>query len=216
MSAAPASAADSLALSDGLRGLVGRGESRRFRKGALLIQEGDHGDTLFVVLSGKVKAFSSDDRGREIVYGVYAPGEYLGEMCLDGGPRSASVIALEPTVCSVVTRQRLREHIIEHPEFAFELLSQVIRLARFTTQSARNMAMLDVYGRVAQTLNELAQPLSVGSRSVAQRLTHQEIANRIGASREMVSRILKDLVNGGYLVITASEMEICRPLPARW
>jgi CRP/FNR family transcriptional regulator, cyclic AMP receptor protein len=216
MSVPPAPAVEAPALSESLRALAARGESRRYRKGTLLIQEGDFGDTMFVVLSGRVKAFSSDEREREIVYGVYGPGETLGEMSLDGGPRSASVITLEPSVCAVITRQRLREHIAANPEFALELLSQVIRRARFATQSARNMAMLDVYGRVAQTLNEVARPVALGSRAVAPRLTHQEIASRVGSSREMVSRILKDLVSGGYLVITADEMEICRPLPARW
>src|SRR5689334_1294257 len=90
-----------------LRTLVARGEPRRYRKGTLLIQEGDIGETLFIVLSGRVRAFSTNERDREIVYGDYGAGEYLGEMSLDGGPRSASVITLEPTVCVVITRKTL-------------------------------------------------------------------------------------------------------------
>ena len=108
-------------------------------------------------------AYSADERGREIVYGVYGPGEYLGEMSLDGGPRSASVVALEPTVCAVITRHTLHEHIAAHPAFAFELLARVIRRARLATQSARNMALLDVYGRVARLLEGLAAPQADGS-----------------------------------------------------
>jgi CRP/FNR family cyclic AMP-dependent transcriptional regulator len=199
-----------------LRTLAARGRPSRYRKGTLLIEEGDHADTLFIVLSGRVKAYSIDERDREIVYGVYGPGEYLGEMSLDGGPRSASVITLEPTVCVVVTRQTLREHIAANPEFAFELLARVIRRARLATQSARNMALLDVYGRVVAVLEEIAVVQPDGVRLIAQRLTHREIASRVGSSREMVSRILKDLATGGFLAPHGAGWVIPKPLPRRW
>ena len=199
-----------------LRTLAARGEPRRYRKGTLLISEGDHGDTLFIVLSGRVKAFSTDERDREIVYGVYGAGEYLGEMSLDGGPRSASVITLEPTVCVVITRHTLREHIAANPEFAFELIARVIHRARVATQSARSMALLDVYGRVVQLLDELAAPQPDGRRLIAERLTHAEIASRVGCSREMVSRLLKDLERGGHLLSAGSGWGLPRRLPPHW
>jgi CRP/FNR family cyclic AMP-dependent transcriptional regulator len=201
---------------DNLRTLVSRGEPRRYRKGTLLIQEGDVGETLFIVLSGRVKAFSTDERDREIVYGVYGPGEYLGEMSLDGGPRSASVITLETTVCSVVTRKTLREHIAANPEFAFELLSRVIRRARLATQSARSMALLDVYGRVVRLLDELASSEPGGERLIRQRLTHGEIASRIGCSREMVSRLMKDLERGQHISHSERGLVLSAHLPRRW
>ena len=203
-------------LPDSLRTLVARGQPRRFRKGVLLIQEGDHGDTLFVVLSGRVKAFSTDERDREIVYGVYGPGEYLGEMSLDGGLRSASVITLEATVCAVVTRQTLREHIAANPEFAFELLSRVIHRARVATQSARSMALLDVYERVVRLLESESLAQADGTRVIALRPTHREIASRVGCSREMVSRLMKDLERGGYLRLDGAQMSLDKPLPRRW
>jgi CRP/FNR family cyclic AMP-dependent transcriptional regulator len=137
-------------------------------------------------------------------------------MSLDGGPRSASVITLEPTVCVVVTRQTLRDHIAANPEFAFELLSRVIRRARLATQSARNMALLDVYGRVVAVLEEIAVVQPEGSRVIAQRPTHREIASRVGSSREMVSRILKDLATGGFLAPHGPGWLMPRPLPRRW
>jgi CRP/FNR family cyclic AMP-dependent transcriptional regulator len=201
---------------ESLRTLVARGEPRRYRKGTLLIQEGEVGDTMYIVLSGRVKAFSVDERDREIVYGVYGPGEYLGEMSLDGGPRSASVIALETTACAMVTRQTLREHIAANPEFAFELLARVIRRARMSTQSARSMALLDVYGRVIKLLDELAVPQPDGTRAIGYRLTHAEIAGRVGCSREMVSRLMKDLEHGGYLAVGRSGMTLLKSLPSRW
>ena len=132
-------------------------------------------------------------------------------MSLDGGPRSASVITLEATTCVVVTRQTLREHIAAHPEFAFELLARVIRRARLATQTARNMALLDVYGRVVHLLESLAEPQADGSPPVARRLTHKEIASRVGASREMVSRLMKDLRDGGYIEVDTDRVIAAAP-----
>ena len=204
------------ALPPTLRVLASRGQPRRYRKGTLLIQEGDVGDTLFIVLSGRVKAFSSDGRDREIIYGIYGPGEYLGELSLDGGPRSASVITLESTACVVVTRRVLQEHIAANPEFAFELLARVIRRARLATKSARSMALLDVYGRVVECLNQLAIDQPDGTRLIPERLTHREIAERVGCSREMVSRLIKDLGGGGYLRSQAGQIVIARDFPPHW
>jgi CRP/FNR family transcriptional regulator, cyclic AMP receptor protein len=200
------------ALPDALRTLAARGQPRRYRKGVMLIQEGDQGDTLFIVLTGCVKAFSVDDRDREITYGTYGPGEYLGEMSLDGGPRSASVITLEPTECVVVSRQALREHIAANPEFAFELLNRVIRRARIATENARNLALLDVYGRLVKVLEAMADDDGL----VPGRPTHQDLANRVGSSREMVSRLMKDLARGGYVTAEGRVLRIKRPLPSSW
>ena len=199
-----------------LRTLASRGVPHRYPKDTLLIHEGDHSDTLFIILAGRVKSFSTDDRDREIVYGIYGPGEYLGEMSLDGGPRSASVKTLEPTACVVIARHTLREHIAANPEFAFELLARVIHRARLATQSARSMALLDVYGRVAGLLNELATRQPDGTRVIESCPTHRDIASRVGCSREMVSRLMKDLSVGGYLLTTSGRTVIARPLPPRW
>jgi CRP/FNR family cyclic AMP-dependent transcriptional regulator len=203
-------------LPDSLRALAQRGEVKRFRKHQRLIEEGTFGDTLFIILSGRLRAFSADDRGREIVYGIYGPGEYLGEMSLDGGPRSASVVAQEAAVCAVITRHTLQEHIAAHPAFAFELLERVIHRARLATQSARSMALLDVYGRVARLLESLAEPQPDGSGLIAEHLTHAEIASRVGCSREMISRLMKDLERGGYVTNAADGARIVARLPDRW
>jgi CRP/FNR family transcriptional regulator, cyclic AMP receptor protein len=202
-------------LPQALHALAARGTLRSYRKGTLIIEEGTHGDTLYVLLTGRVKAFSSDARGREVVYGVYGPGDYFGEMSLDGGPRSASVIADAACTCAVLTRQTLREHIQAEPEFAFELIARVARRARVATQSARSMALLDVYGRVVQLFESLAVAQADGTRLIAERLTHAEIASRVGCSREMVSRLMKDLEAGGYLSAN-KELRLLRSLPARW
>jgi CRP/FNR family cyclic AMP-dependent transcriptional regulator len=204
------------ALSEPLRALARRGEIRRYRKNTLLIEEGDHGDTLYLILAGRLRSYASGDKGREITYGVYGPGEYLGEMSLDGGPRSANVITLEASTCAVITRTTLQRHIAEHPEFAFDLIGKVIRRARAATLSAKQLALNDVYGRLVLLLDGLAVVQPDGSRLIEERLTHQELANRLGCSREMVSRLMKDLEQGGYLQTQPRQWQLLRALPARW
>ncbi len=200
-----------------LRALAARGTPRSYRKGTLIIEEGSQGDTLYLLLAGRVKAFSSDARGREVVYGVYGAGDYFGEMSLDGGPRSASVMAETACSCAVLTRQTLREHIKAEPEFAFELIGRVIRRARLATQSARSMALLDVYGRLVQLLESLAVETPTGSRTISERLTHADIAARVGCSREMVSRLMKDLRRGGFVTMERGGLQLAlRRLPAHW
>ena len=216
MDAKLGSASTTAGWSEALQALARRGAQSRSPNGTRLITEGDLGDTLYIVQSGRVKAFSTDERGREITYGVYGPGEYLGEMSLDGGPRSASVTTLEATVCSIVTRQTLREHIAEFPEFALELVSRVIRRARVATQSARNMALLDVYGRVVQLIDDLAEDQADGTRIIAERLTQSDIAARVGCSREMVARLMKDLRDGGFIETRGATMLLLKRLPAKW
>jgi CRP/FNR family cyclic AMP-dependent transcriptional regulator len=203
-------------LPEALRSLAARGVQRSYRKGTLIIEEGSHGDTLYLLLRGRVKAFSSDARGREVTYGVYGAGDYFGEMSLDGGPRSASVIVEQACTCAVLTRQTLHEHIAAEPAFAFELIGRVIRRARLATQSARSMALLDVYGRVVQLLESLAVVQADGTRIIAERLTHAEIAARVGCSREMVSRLVKDLERGDYLKMTDGAIRLTRRLPQQW
>lgn len=201
--------------SPNLRELAARGRVQSYRKDVVIIQEGDYGDTLHIILSGRVKVFATGDNDREVVIDTHGPGEFIGEMSLDGGPRSASVITLEPMVCSVVTRVTLRDHIAQHPDFAFDLLAKVIRRARRATMNVKNLALLDVYGRVARLLTDLAVERD-GQRVVPERLTHQDIADRVGSSREMISRLFKDLVTGGYLEVQDRLITIRKPLPPAW
>jgi CRP/FNR family transcriptional regulator, cyclic AMP receptor protein len=212
----PTELEDLPALSDALRALARRGEVRRYRKNTLLIEEGDHGDTLYLILAGRLRSYASGDKGREITYGVYGPGEYLGEMSLDGGPRSANVITLEASTCAVITRTTLQRHIAEHPEFAFELIAKIIRRARAATLSAKQLALNDVYGRLVLLLNSLAVAQNDGTLVVGEKLTQQEMANRLGCSREMVSRLMKDLAAGGYVRLAEHRVLLLRPLPTRW
>ena len=217
-------------LSEALRLLAGRGEIKRYRKGYRLIEEGERGDTLFIILTGRVRVFGGNNdpqissaKGtaeREITYGTYGVGDYFGEMSLDGGLRSASVETLEATECAMVTRHSLKAHIAEHPEFAFDLLAKVIRRARAATLSTKQLALNDVYGRLVALLHSLEKPRLAETVDpavrITERLTHQEMANRLGCSREMVSRLMKDLERGGYVVVRADAIQLLRAFPARW
>ncbi len=192
-----------------LQRLAARGVERSYRKGTLLIEEGSQGDSLYLVLSGQLRVFSCDHRGREITYGVYGAGEYVGEMSLDGGPRSASVITESPCRCVMLTRASLLEHIRAEPEFALELIAKVIQRARAATLSTKQLALNDVYGRLKHLLEDPAL--------ARQRLTHQAMAQRLGCSREMISKLIKDLELGGYLVRSErGRYERLRTLPSRW
>ena len=201
---------------ESLRTLASRGDLRRYRKGTILIHEGDVGDSLFIVLIGRVKVYCTDSNDKEITFGIFGAGEYFGEMALDGGQRSASVTTLEPTQCAVVHRRALMQFIGERPEFAFELLSKVIQRLRMATRDARNLAFIDVYGRITRLINDMAMPQPDGRRMIPERITQQAIASRVGCSREMVSRILKDLVSGDYLAIDDRHIVLLAKLPQRW
>ena len=200
-----------------IEALAAQGVSRRYRRGALIIQEGETGDSLYIVQQGKLRAFLADGHGKELTLGVYGPLEYVGEMSLDGGPRSANVEALEPSTCAVITRQVLLDYIAAHPEFALEMMARLIRRARMATESARSVALIDVYGRLVRLLNQMAlEPDAQGARRLNERVTHQRLAQHLACSREMVSRLLKDLETGGYIDVRERWIWLLKPLPARW
>ncbi|MBC7609508.1 MAG: Crp/Fnr family transcriptional regulator [Polaromonas sp.] len=205
-------------LTPALRSLALRGDVRSYPKKTLLINEGEEGDSLWVLLKGSVKTFSMDQSGREIIYGKVQAGDYFGEMSLDGGPRSNSVMTLEPCTCSVLSRSDVSEHLADEPEFAIDLLVQVIRRARAVTAAARNLALLDVYSRLVAVLEENIDDLEVLELGAVtlEPMTHQEIAGRVGASREMISRLLKDFERGGYIQMSFKRINLLKKLPPRW
>jgi len=196
--------------------LATRGILRSYRKSTIILNEGEPGDSLFVLLQGEVKVYATDENGREITYGTIVSGDYFGEMSLDGGPRSASVMSLGPVLCSLVPRPAVQQHLTEEPGFAFQLVTQVIRRARAATETARQMALLDVYGRVIHTLESQQGPGGGDAPVELTQITHQQIASRVGASREMVSRLLKDLEKGGYVELGVKRITLKKKLPARW
>lgn len=196
--------------------LAARGIVRSYRKNTVILNEGEPGDSLFVLLQGQVKVYATDENGREITYGTIRAGDYFGEMSLDGGPRCASIMTMEPCICSLVLRSAVQQHLADEPSFAMQLVGQVIRRARSATETARQMALLDVYGRMIHTLESQFGPATQQRPVQLTQITHQQIASRVGASREMVSRLLKDLERGGYVALGIKRITLMKKLPARW
>jgi CRP/FNR family cyclic AMP-dependent transcriptional regulator len=210
------SAAQLTAIADPfVRELAALGRLRSYPKNTVFITEGDSSDSVFVILSGRVKVFLSDTEGHEMILDTQGPGEYVGEMALDGKPRSASVMTLEPTAFAVVARDPIREAIRRNPDFALDMISKIIDRARLATSSVRDLALLDVYGRVARLLLNMAVDHN-GKLEIPEKLTQQEIAERVGASRDMVSRIFRDLTAGGYISVESRHITINKKPPARW
>ncbi len=146
-----------------VRALATRGQIRSFPKNTVFINEGDRGDSLFVIVTGRVKVYVSDSHGREMILDIHGPGQYVGEMALDGRPRSASVMTLETTACAMVTRDALKDAIVANPDLAVALIEELI-----------------------------------------------------DRSRDMISRIFKDLTTGGYVTVVDRQITLNRRPPPRW
>jgi CRP/FNR family cyclic AMP-dependent transcriptional regulator len=205
-----------LALPDeALRQIAASGVVRTFAKSTVLIAEGDVGDSLYIILSGRVKVYASNAAGREVVINFHGPGEYVGEMSLDGEPRSASVITMEPTTCAIVNRAQFRDFLAQNPDFAQHLIQTLIRRCRGATENVKSLALSDVYGRLVRLLNALSTEQD-GHPVVQERLTQQDIADRVGASRDMIGKLMKDLVGGGYLAVEDRRITILKRLPPGW
>jgi CRP/FNR family cyclic AMP-dependent transcriptional regulator len=198
-----------------LRNIAATGVVRTFPRSTVLINEGDVGDALYVILAGRVKVYSSNEAGREFVIDFHGPGEYVGEMTLDGEPRSASVMTVEPTTCAVVNRAQFRDFLLAHPDFAMHLIDRLIHRLRVTTGNLKSLALSDVYGRLVRLLNALAVPHD-GRHIVPEKLTQQDIADRVGASRDMIGKLMKDLTGGGYITVEDRTITLLRKLPTGW
>jgi CRP/FNR family cyclic AMP-dependent transcriptional regulator len=136
-------------------------------------------------------------------------------MSLYGAPRSASAVTVEPTTCAVVNRVQFRDFLAVNPDFAQHLIQTLIHRARSATENVKSLALSDVYGRLVRLLNTLATEYE-GKLMVRERLTQQDIAERIGASRDMVSKLMKDLVSGGYLLVEDRRITVLKKLPSGW
>ncbi|HWK83723.1 MAG TPA: Crp/Fnr family transcriptional regulator [Caldimonas sp.] len=196
-----------------LEALSAHGNARPFRANTVLIHEGDVGDSLYIVLAGRLRVYASSEEGRDVVLSEHGPGEYVGELSLDGRARSASVKTLEASTCCVVQGVDLRGFLAEHPDFALHLSQKLTRMVRRLTEQVKSLALQDVYGRMVRVLMELSDEAG-GERVVREKLTQQDIAERVGSSREMVNRVLKDLTTGGYVAVRDGRYVILRKLPA--
>jgi CRP/FNR family cyclic AMP-dependent transcriptional regulator len=191
------------------------GSIKTFRKNAIVINQDDETSSLYVILAGSVKVFISGEDGREAVLNHQSAGDYFGDLALiDRQPRAASVMTTEPSKFMIISRDDFMRCLAKNPEIALNLIKPLTSRIRMLAQNVSSLALLDVYGRVANTL--LQQSHEEDGEMITDRLTQQEIADMVGASRAMVSRILKDLKAGGYISVDKKRITIHQKLPDRW
>ena len=198
-----------------LKALSEQGSVKAYPKNTIIISEGERSESLFIILSGKVKVFLADEDGKEVLLSTQGPGEYFGEMILDEGPRSASVMTLEPCKFAVITTDQFKQFLARNPEAGLELVRSLIHRVRALTKAVGNLALLDVYGRVARLLLDLATEVD-GRQVIPGHLTQQDMASRVGCSREMISRIMRDLRAGGYIKMDGETMIVAKTPPRNW
>jgi CRP/FNR family cyclic AMP-dependent transcriptional regulator len=165
---------------------------------------GDPTDSLYIVLSGRLKVMMSDSEGKEVILAILGPGEFFGEMGLiDDEPRSATVVTIEPCELLSISKRDFKKCLAENFDMAMAVMRGLVRRLREADRKIGSLALLDVYGRVARLLLDMAEDVN-GQKIVTKRLPKQDIAKMIGASREMVSRVMKDLQMGGYIEMRGS------------
>jgi CRP/FNR family cyclic AMP-dependent transcriptional regulator len=181
-----------------LTGVVTR---RSFPRGTTIIAAGDMTDSLYVIISGRLKVMMSDDDGGEVILALLGPNEFFGEMgLLDDHPRSASVVAIEPCELLGLLKRDFKKCLAENFEMTMTVMRSVVKRLREADRKIGSLALMDVYGRVARLLLEMSETID-GQKVVTKKLAKQDIAKMIGASREMVSRVMKDLQTGGVIEV---------------
>jgi len=196
--------------------LKGRSRIRSFAPNTIVVNEGDDGSSLFVVQSGSLKVFLTDNVGREVTLSLLDPGDYFGELALlDDAPRSASVIALSRSEVLQIPRVAFLALIEAHPACMQIVVRNLVGRIRTLTESVRSLALVDVFGRISRIFDSLAVEED-GVGIIDRRLTQQDLANMVGASREMVNRILRDMVSGGYVEIEPQRIILRKKLPSHW
>jgi CRP/FNR family cyclic AMP-dependent transcriptional regulator len=173
-------------------------------RGSVIMAAGDQIDSLYIVISGRLKVMMGDADGKEVILSLIGPGEFFGEMGLiDDSPRSASVVTIEPCELVSITKRDFKKCLAENFDMSMAVMRGLVRRLREADRKIGSLALLDVYGRVARLLLDMSEDVN-GQKIVAKRLPKQDIAKMIGASREMVSRVMKDLQMGGYIEMRGS------------
>ncbi len=202
--------------SDDLAQIIEQLQVQAFDKGELVVRQGDRTDSLYVIIDGRVDVFLCNDKGKEIILNSLGPGDSFGELAPLGGiPRQASIQTTEPAHLAVISRQLFMDSLLTRPNIAMRLIDRLVELIQDLTEEVGSLALDDVYGRVVRVLYKHAVELPDGTR-VTDRLTQQDIALRVGASREMVHRILKELKTGGYIRNDGKRIVILKKLPPGW
>lgn len=199
-----------------LDSLSTRAVLKTYPKNTRIITEGDRAtDSIYLIQSGKVRVYLCSADGKEVDLDVLEPGDYFGETELDHGPRSASVITIEPSRLAVVQQSEFMQFVAEDSDFAMHLILRLIARTRGLLRNVKSLALLNVSHRVARLLLEMATEEN-GKLIITKKLSKREIANRVGATREMASRVFKNLVSSGYIELEDQRITIAKRLPQNW
>ena len=180
---------------------------KQYPKGSVVLFEGDPGDSLFIVRGGRVKVVLVGEDGREVILGILGVGEHFGELSLiDQQPRSAHVIAMEDASLLVLRSEDFKRRVEAAPEIAWAMLAELARRLRRADDKIGGLVLLDVPGRIARLLLDFAG--EQGSETIEKPLTHQTIADMIGASRETVSRAMREFQDAGLVTVARRQIKI--------
>ncbi|SFN74795.1 Crp-like helix-turn-helix domain-containing protein [Formivibrio citricus] len=196
--------------------LIRVGIRRKLPKGTYLFREGEVADAMYVLLDGRTRSLTSDNLGKEFVFKIGEPGDIFGEISLiDGEPRGWTTQVDEDAEVLMISRQDFLRLLMETPEMKDLVIKNLARIVRRLQHTMKSLALLDVYGRVRALFESMATVID-GQEMIEQPLTQQAIADRVGSSREMIARILKELVFGGYIKLENKKIIILQKLPIRY
>jgi CRP/FNR family transcriptional regulator, cyclic AMP receptor protein len=195
--------------------LASQATVRTFRKNTIIMCAGDETDSLYIVKTGRVRVFRDNEQGRQITLNTHGPGAFFGELAaLSDAPRAANVETTETTATIMIKKSAFLELLERQPKVAVKLARVFATWVQIMSKSMTDLALLDVYGRLSRAL-ELHAVEENGER-IVRGVTHQELANQVGASREMVSRIISDLKTGKYIRSEGRSIVLLHKLPAEW
>jgi len=184
---------------------------RRFKRGEALVEQGQKSNALFILLTGRARVMTSDSRGREVILATLAQGDYLGEMSIiDNEPHSATVRAEVQTDVLMLGRAEFARCLTENASMSLVVMRGLVKRLRHADRKIESLALLDVYGRVAHALLDFAVSDAQGQQVIKDKISRQDLAKMVGASREMVSRVMKDLEERGFIEVLPSGATLLR------
>ena len=187
---------------------------QRFKRGQLIIEQGRKGESLFIILAGRARVVMTDRRAKEVILNILGPGDYMGEMSLiDGKSHSASVRAEIQTDVLVLSHAEFMRCLADNQSIAIWVIKGLVQRLRKSSDKVSSLALMDVYGRVAKVLMDAAEPTGDQDLIIRQKMTRQDIAKMVGASREMVSRVMRDFEEQGFIKTLDDG---CLVLQERW
>lgn len=196
--------------------VLSKSRTLKFKKGVIVMSEGETGESLYLINSGRIKIFVSDEEGNEMTLFIEGPGSYIGEISLlDDAPRTASAVTIEKTEVISISKKAFIELITENPDIAFNIINALTQKLRRATDSIRSLALKNVYQRLVLKLLELADDEN-GRKVIASRYSHLELGKMIGASREMVGKVMAELTRGEYIEQRDKQLYLLKDFPHDW